>query len=120
MAECLVCSHIAHLYADLLTVISDQVPVPDPPSDAISALRFSPQPNSTRFAVASWDKHAYIYEVSDAKTISQIARFEHRAPVLDVCFGKDDDEIYTACLDWDVRRCGHQAINEGNGKLILL
>lgn len=24
--------------------------------------------------------------------------------MLDVCFGKDDNEIYTACLDWDVRR----------------
>ncbi|KAJ9604426.1 mitotic spindle checkpoint protein Bub3 [Cladophialophora chaetospira] len=84
--------------------MSGQTPVPDLPVDAISALRFSPHINSTRFAVASWDKHAYIYEVADAKTVNRIAKFEHRAPVLDVCFGKDDDEIYTACLDWDVRR----------------
>ena len=83
---------------------SGQFPVPDLPADAISALQFSPHPNSMRLAVASWDKHAYIYEAIDGKTCTQIAKFEHRAPVLDVCFGKDDNEIYTACLDWDVRR----------------
>jgi cell cycle arrest protein BUB3 len=73
------------------------------PSDAISAFRFSPYPNSTRFAVASWDKHAYIYEF-DGKECKQTAKFEHRAPVLDVCFGATDNELFTACLDWDVRR----------------
>ena len=31
-------------------------------------------------------------------------KFEHRAPVLDVIFGEDDNEIFTAGLDWDVRR----------------
>jgi cell cycle arrest protein BUB3 len=29
--------------------------------------------------------------------------FEHRAPVLDVCFGASDEEFYSAGLDWDVR-----------------
>lgn len=76
----------------------------DPPTDAISALRFSPFPGSRRFAVAAWDKHVYLYEVGDNKQCNQISKFEHRAPVLDVCFGKDDGELYTACLDWDVRR----------------
>ncbi|OAL37179.1 hypothetical protein AYO20_03658 [Fonsecaea nubica] len=84
--------------------MSGQFPVSDLPADAIAALRFSPHPNSQRFAVASWDKHAYLYEVTDGKTCTQLAKFEHRAPVLDVCFGNSDDEIYTACLDWDVRR----------------
>ncbi|KAJ9626162.1 uncharacterized protein PV06_05121 [Exophiala oligosperma] len=84
--------------------MSNQSPVPDPPADAISALRFSPHPDSFRFAVASWDKNVYIYELTDGKSCTQTAKFEHRAPVLDVCFGKDDNEIYTACLDWDVRR----------------
>ncbi|EXJ76760.1 cell cycle arrest protein BUB3 [Cladophialophora psammophila CBS 110553] len=84
--------------------MSGQLSLSNLPADAISALRFSPHPNSLRFVVASWDKHAYIYEVTDGKTCTQIAKFEHRAPVLDVCFGKDDNEIYTACLDWDVRR----------------
>ncbi len=84
--------------------MAGQFPVPELPTDAISALRFSPHPDSTRFAVASWDKHAYIYEVLDGKVCNQVAKFEHRAPVLDVCFGKDDNEVYTACLDQDVRR----------------
>lgn len=54
--------------------------------------------------MSSWDKFAYVYELIDGKTCRQITKIEHRAPVLDVCFGKDDNEIYTACLDWDVRR----------------
>jgi cell cycle arrest protein BUB3 len=89
---------------EMLKSNAAQLNVNNQPSDAISALQFSPHPNSTKFAVASWDKCAYIYEVTDAKTCNLIAKFEHRAPVLDVCFGKDDSEIFTACLDWDVRR----------------
>lgn len=42
--------------------------------------------------------------MSDNKQCTLINKFEHQAPVLDVCFGKDDGEIYTACLDWSVRR----------------
>lgn len=81
-----------------------QFPVADLPVDAISSLKFSPQPNSLRFAVSSWDKYVYLYEVTEGKTCTLLAKYEHRAPVLDVCFGKDDNELYSACLDWDVRR----------------
>ena len=88
----------------ILICVPGQLSIADLPADAISALHCSPHPNSTRFVVASWDRHAYLYEVADGKTCNQLGRFEHRAPVLDVCFGKDDNEIYTACLDWDVRR----------------
>lgn len=84
--------------------MSSQYEVSDPPTDAISALRFSPYPGSHKFAVASWDKLVYLYEISDNKQCTLLNKFAHRAPVLDVCFGKDDDELYTACLDWDVRR----------------
>lgn len=83
---------------------SDQFEILTPPSDAISALRFSPHANSNKFAVAAWDKHVYLYELVSSKECNQIGKFEHRAPVLDVCFGRDDSEIYSACLDWDVRR----------------
>lgn len=86
----------------------DQFSVPSPPTDAISALKFSPEPNSTRFVVSSWDKNVYLYDLRDengnvgeAKLLQQ---FEHRAPVLDVCFGANENEIYTAGLDWDVRK----------------
>lgn len=33
-----------------------------------------------------------------------LSKFPHRAPILDVCWGRDESECYTACLDWDVRR----------------
>jgi cell cycle arrest protein BUB3 len=33
-----------------------------------------------------------------------IKTFSHRAPVLDVCFGENDEELFSAGLDWDVRR----------------
>lgn len=83
----------------------DQFEVSEPPSDAISALKFSPYPGSYKFVVASWDKHVYLYEISDNKQCTLLKKFEHRAPVLDACFGQNDQEIYSACLDWDVRRC---------------
>ncbi|KIV93786.1 hypothetical protein PV10_04974 [Exophiala mesophila] len=83
---------------------SSQFPVADIPVDAISSLKFSPYPNSLRFAASSWDKHVYLYEVTEGKTCTLLAKYEHRAPVLDLCFGKDDNELYSACLDWDVRR----------------
>ena len=79
------------------------------PTDAISAIKFSPYSDSTKLAAASWDKHVYLYEyIADptgASECKQAAIFEHRAPVLDVCFGASDDELYTAGLDWDVRKC---------------
>lgn len=81
-----------------------QYEISDPPADAISALKFSPSPGSHKFVVASWDKYAYLYEIGDNKQCVLLNKFEHRAPVLDACFGKDDNEIFTACVDWDVRR----------------
>ncbi len=40
---------------------------------------------------------------ADQKACSLLQTFEYRAPVLDVCFGAEDEEFYTAGLDWDVR-----------------
>lgn len=45
----------------------------------------------------------YLYDTSVAGG-RLLNKFEHRAPVLDVCFGEDDNEAYTAGLDWDVKR----------------
>lgn len=104
MSICLVCPSCNSNLDLQLTSNAGQFAVSEVPADAIAALRFSPHENSLRFAVASWDKNVYLYELADGKVCTQLAKFEHRAPVLDVCFGKDDNEIYTACLDWDVRR----------------
>jgi cell cycle arrest protein BUB3 len=88
----------------------DQFAVSTPPADAISAVKFSPNRSSTKLLVSSWDKNVYLYEIGDEsgssseKTCTLLQTFEHRAPVLDVCFGANDDEVYSAGLDWDVRR----------------
>ncbi|KAK4225407.1 mitotic checkpoint protein BUB3.2 [Podospora fimiseda] len=77
-----------------------------PPNDAISSLVFSPsgsQPN--RLLVSSWDKHVYLYEIIDgAEEARLINKYEHRAPVLDVCFGANSNEAFSAGLDQLVKR----------------
>ncbi|KAJ5990191.1 hypothetical protein N7499_010718 [Penicillium canescens] len=87
---------------------SNQFIVASPPTDAISALKFSPDPNSTRIVVSSWDKNVYLYDLRDENGAvgegKLLQKFEHRAPVLDVCFGEDENVIYTAGLDWDVKK----------------
>lgn len=85
-----------------------QFTVASPPSDAISALKFSPDPESTQFVVSSWDKNVYLYDLRDENgNVGEgklLQKFEHRAPVLDVCYGAHENEVFTAGLDWDVRR----------------
>ncbi|KAF2497077.1 WD40 repeat-like protein [Lophium mytilinum] len=78
-----------------------EIPEFENPTDAISSVKFSPYSN--RLLVASWDKHVYLYEITSGVG-TLVNKFEHRAPVLDVCFGKDDDEAFTCGLDWDIRR----------------
>ncbi|KAK4974738.1 hypothetical protein LTR28_010151 [Elasticomyces elasticus] len=82
---------------------STQFELSDPPSDAISAIKFAPN-TPTRLLVASWDKHIYLYDTHAQPGGRLIRKYEHRAPVLDVCFGANEDEAFTAGLDWDVRR----------------
>ncbi|KAK4157285.1 mitotic checkpoint protein BUB3.2 [Chaetomidium leptoderma] len=75
-----------------------------PPQDAISALVFAPGA-SNRLLVSSWDKNVYLYEVADGvEEANLVGTFEHRAPVLDVCFGSSPDEAFTAGLDRQVKR----------------
>ncbi|KAK4465237.1 putative mitotic checkpoint protein BUB3 [Cladorrhinum samala] len=84
-----------------------QFEVSQPPTDAISALVFSPDaPN--RLLVSSWDKHVYLYEVVDGSEQPQaqlVNKYEHRAPVLDVCFGApSSNEAFSGGLDRQVKR----------------
>ncbi len=75
-----------------------------PPNDAISALVFAPGA-SKRLLVSSWDKNVYLYEVvNGSEEANLVGTFEHRAPVLDVCFGASPDEAYTAGMDRQVKR----------------
>jgi cell cycle arrest protein BUB3 len=80
---------------------SAQFELSDPPSDAISAIKFAP--TSLRLLVASWDKNVYLYELTGSSG-RLVQTFQHRAPVLDVCWGQDEQEVFSVGLDWDVRR----------------
>ncbi|KAI9705515.1 MAG: hypothetical protein M1836_006270 [Candelina mexicana] len=75
----------------------------NPPSDAVSALKFAPG-SSTRLLVSSWDRHVYLYDALAGEGGTLIRKYEHRAPVLDICFGANEKEAYSAGLDWDVRK----------------
>lgn len=75
-----------------------------PPNDAISALVFAPD-SPNRLLVSSWDKNVYLYDIVDGEEEATLVRtFEHRAPVLDVCFGASHDEAFTAGMDRQVIR----------------
>lgn len=78
--------------------------LPSPPTDAISSLRFSP--SDTKLLVGSWDRSVSIYHHSDSREqpFDTITRIQCRAPVLDVCWGSDDEHVYCVGLDHDVRQ----------------
>ena len=81
-------------------MLVDQIELSDPPSDVISAVKFAPE--DLHLLVASWDKHVYLYEINGSSS-TLLRKYEHRAPVLDVCWGEGEHEAYTAGLDWDVQ-----------------
>ncbi|GAO15692.1 hypothetical protein UVI_02018950 [Ustilaginoidea virens] len=78
-----------------------------PPGDAVSAVAFAPA-DSGKLLVSSWDKKVYCYNVANdhpSTSAGHLAReYEHRAPVLDVCFGASSSEAFTAGMDWTVCR----------------
>lgn len=90
-------------------MLAVQFELAQPPNDAISALIFAPE-SSSRLLVSSWDKNVYLYETqggdesAEGQQGSLIRTIEHRAPVLDVCFGANDDEAFSAGMDWQVLR----------------
>ncbi|KAI9675905.1 MAG: hypothetical protein M1829_003143 [Trizodia sp. TS-e1964] len=80
---------------------STQFELAHPPTDAISSLHFAPG-NSTLLLATSWDRHVYLYDVALPAEQQFLGKSEHRAPVLDACFGPDNDTAFSACLDWGV------------------
>ena len=90
--------------------MSGQHEIPGTPSDGISSLKFSA--SSTRLAVSSWDCTVSIYQ-QDNHTDAPFVRetiVQCRAPILDVCWGADEESLYAVGLDQDVRalRIGSQ------------
>ena len=84
----------------LLTPIIGQIELPEPPSDAISGLDFSPR-SPPKLLVSSWDKHIYLYDVAEQ---TRLAAVEFDAALLDTCFGEDDNEAFGVGLDCQVHR----------------
>ncbi|MCJ1447278.1 MAG: hypothetical protein MMC23_007789 [Stictis urceolatum] len=80
---------------------SAQFELSEPPTDAISAVKFAP--SSHKLLVASWDKQVYLYEL-EGQTGTLLQKFGHRAPVLDVCWDQNETQFYSCGLDWDVRQ----------------
>ncbi|KAH7088932.1 mitotic checkpoint protein BUB3 [Paraphoma chrysanthemicola] len=83
--------------------MSSQFELAQNPSEPISSVKFSPT-TPTRLLVSSWDRNVYLYDTHAEPGGTLLQKFEHRAPVLDVCFGRDDNEAFTCGLDWEVRR----------------
>ncbi|KKA29639.1 hypothetical protein TD95_000676 [Thielaviopsis punctulata] len=102
-----------------------QYEIASPPTDAISALSFAPG-TPTRLAASSWDRHVYVYDIAEGagneKRGALLRKFEHRAPVLWVCFGKDETEAFSAGLDWRVMRLdvatGEQSVLSTHGAAV--
>lgn len=86
-----------------LMSVAQQFEISHPPSDAISSLKFAPG-SSTRLIVSSWDSNVYLYDLHGQSGGQLLQKFEHRAPVLDVCFGEDEKVAFSAGLDQDVRK----------------
>ncbi|ROW05465.1 hypothetical protein VSDG_00018 [Cytospora chrysosperma] len=82
-----------------------QFEVAQPPEDAVSRVVFAPE-SPNRLLASSWDRNVYLYEIEDGETPSAtlVKQYEHRAPVLDVCFGGSDNEAFTAGMDHRVMR----------------
>ncbi len=106
MSPALLYFELSSCYANILSknLVAIQFELSQPPTDAVSSLKFAPE-SPTRLLVSSWDKHVYLYDTQDQEAGGKlIEKYEHRAPVLDVCFGADDNEAFTAGMDWQVKR----------------
>lgn len=87
--------------------MSAQFELAQNPTDVISAVKFAPS-TPTRLLVSSWDKNVYLYDTHAEPGGTLLRKYEHRSPVLDVCFGRDDNEAFSCGLDWEVRRINLQ------------
>ena len=70
-------------------------------------MSFAPSSDSSRLLASCWDKNVYLYDIAETDAGAQgnlIKTYPHAGPVLDVCFGKDDTEAYSAGLDHAVSR----------------
>lgn len=93
--------HRQHLSSPIMSPAA-QYELPDPPKDSISSISYAPD-SPTLLLVSSWDSNLYLYDASPTDP-KLLRTFPHRAPILSACFGDNDNEAFTACMDWSVRR----------------
>ncbi|KAF8641345.1 hypothetical protein AX16_010043 [Volvariella volvacea WC 439] len=77
--------------------------LPSPPFDSISAVRYSPT-NPDQLLASSWDTTVRLYDVGEkgVRESEARAKFDHRAAVLACCWS-DGAHGYSGCLDTSVR-----------------
>jgi cell cycle arrest protein BUB3 len=85
--------------------MSAQYELPNPPPDAITSVRWSP--DGSAVVVGSWDDQTRVYhttaESPDALSGQTLIPSERAR--LDVCWGKDSSTIYLVGLEGHVRKC---------------
>ncbi|WFD33434.1 RNA export factor gle2 [Malassezia cuniculi] len=74
------------------------------PTDAVSALAFSP--TADVLAVASWDGYVRIYRIdkTNAQPVQPWQQYQHEGPVLDVTFSGDGSKVISGGAD-KMARC---------------
>lgn len=88
--------------------------VPNPPSDAISSVRFSP--DGTSLLVSAWDSTIQVYHRSD-EGYKHSASIKCDAPILDVCWGVDSSVFFVVGIDHDVAKYN---VHEGKESKVVM
>lgn len=75
--------------------------IPNPPTDAISSVRFAP--DGTSLLVSSWDSTIQVYQRSE-EGYKHSTSVQCDAPILDVCWGADSSTFFAVGIDHDVAK----------------
>ena len=78
-----------------------EIQLSSPPSDGVSNVVFGRHtPDS--LLVSSWDCGVRLYNTTQNV---EVLHYQHKAAVLDVCFGRSDSQCFSGSVDRSVRMC---------------
>jgi len=78
-----------------------EIQLSTPPADGITNVVFGRHtPDS--LLVSSWDNSVRLYNTTQNV---QVHQYQHKAAVLDVCFGRTDSQCFSGSVDRSVRVC---------------
>jgi cell cycle arrest protein BUB3 len=78
-----------------------EIQLSSPPADGITNVVFGRHtPDS--LLVSSWDNSVRLYNTTQNV---QVHQYQHKAAVLDVCFGRTDSQCFSGSVDRSVRVC---------------